>query len=56
MSVGGFRHVPLVDDERRPAGILSVKDIVDYLVEHFPRDVLNIPPEPGKHSRTPEGG
>jgi CBS domain-containing protein len=56
MNVGGFRHVPLVDDERRPVGILSVKDIVDYLVEHFPRDVLNIPPEPGKHSRTPEGG
>ncbi|OGB96954.1 MAG: hypothetical protein A3G35_00505 [candidate division NC10 bacterium RIFCSPLOWO2_12_FULL_66_18] len=56
MSVGGFRHVPLVDADRRTVGILSVKDIVDYLVEHFPRDVLNIPPEPGKHSRTPEGG
>lgn len=56
MSVGGFRHVPLVDADRRPVGILSVKDIVDYLVEHFPRDVLNIPPEPGKHARIPEGG
>jgi CBS domain-containing protein len=56
MSVGGFRHVPLVDADRRPVGILSVKDIVDYLVEHFPREVLNIPPEPGKHARTPEGG
>jgi CBS domain-containing protein len=56
MSVGGFRHVPLVDADRRPVGILSVKDIVDYLVEHFPREVLNIPPEPGKHARIPEGG
>jgi CBS domain-containing protein len=56
MSVGGFRHVPLVDAERRPVGILSIKDIVDYLVEHFPREVFNIPPEPGKHSRIPEGG
>jgi len=56
MSVGGFRHIPLVDAQRRPVGILSVKDIVDYLVEHFPREVLNIPPEPGKHARIPEGG
>jgi CBS domain-containing protein len=56
MSVGGFRHVPLVDADRRPVGILSVKDIVDYLVEHFPGEVLNIPPEPGKHARIPEGG
>jgi CBS domain-containing protein len=56
MSVGGFRHVPLVDADRRPVGILSVKDIVDYLVEHIPREILNIPPEPGKHARIPEGG
>lgn len=56
MSVGGFRHVPLVDAERHPIGILSVKDILDYLVEHIPREILNIPPEPGKHARIPEGG
>ncbi len=56
MSVGGFRHIPLVDADRRPVGMLSVKDIVEYLVEHFPREILNIPPEPGKHARRPEGG
>jgi predicted transcriptional regulator len=56
MSVGGFRHLPLVDEAGRPVGILSVKDIVDYLAEHFPREVLNIPPEPGKQPRIPEGG
>jgi CBS domain-containing protein len=56
MSVGGFRHVPLVDAEGRSVGILSVKDIVDYLAEHFPEEILNIPPEPGRQPRTPEGG
>jgi CBS domain-containing protein len=56
MSVGGFRHVPLVDADRRPVGILSVKDIVEYLVEHIPSEIFNIPPEPGKHARIPEGG
>ncbi|HWT79145.1 MAG TPA: CBS domain-containing protein [Candidatus Methylomirabilis sp.] len=56
MSVGGFRHVPLIDANRRPVGILSMKDIVEYLVEHIPSEILNIPPEPGKHARIPEGG
>ncbi|MGH7818552.1 MAG: CBS domain-containing protein [Candidatus Binatia bacterium] len=46
MSLGGFRHVPLVDDAHRPVGIISVKDIVDYIVDFFP-EVLNVPPEPG---------
>jgi CBS domain-containing protein len=55
MSVGGFRHVPLVDSDGRPVGILSVKDIVEYLVEHIPGEILNIPPEPGRHARIPEG-
>ena len=55
MSVGGFRHVPLVDSDGRPVGILSVKDIVDYLAEHFPQEILNIPPEPGRQPRIPEG-
>jgi CBS domain-containing protein len=56
MSVGGFRHVPLVDAARRPVGIISVKDVIDYLVEFFPRQVYNLPPRPGKdHARVPEG-
>ena len=56
MSVGGFRHLPLVDVHKHPVGILSVKDIVDYLAEHFPQEILNIPPEPGRQPRIPEGG
>src|SRR5574341_799325 len=56
MSVGGFRHVPLVDAQRRPVGMLSVKDVVDWVVEFFPQQVQNVPPEPGKHPQKPEGG
>ncbi len=44
MSVGGFRHVPLVDDKRRPVGVVSVRDIVNHLVDHFPDKVLNVSP------------
>jgi CBS domain-containing protein len=48
MTVGGFRHVPLVDIQKRPVGVLSMKDIVNYFVEHFPAHVLNVPPDPTK--------
>jgi CBS-domain-containing membrane protein len=48
MSVGGYRHVPLVDDEGRPVGILSVKDIVHYIVALFPNEVLTLPPDPAR--------
>jgi CBS domain-containing protein len=41
MSVGGFRHVPIVNADGHPLQVLSVKDIVQFLVEAFPREVLN---------------
>ena len=54
MSVGGFRHVPVVDDDHRPALVISVRDIVEYLVAAFPREVLNLPIQDGL-TRTREG-
>jgi CBS domain-containing protein len=45
MSVGGFRHVTVVDDGDCPVCVLSVRDVVDFLVDHFPGEVLNLPPE-----------
>jgi CBS domain-containing protein len=47
MALGGFRHVPIVDDGGRPAFVVSVRDVVQFLVDFFPRDVLNMPPEFG---------
>jgi CBS domain-containing protein len=44
MSVGGFRHVPIVDRRGHPAFVVSVRDVVELLVERFPREVLNLPP------------
>ncbi|MEZ4863363.1 MAG: thiamine pyrophosphate-dependent enzyme [Caldilineaceae bacterium] len=31
MSVHGFRHLPLVDEQNRPTGIISFRDVVHYL-------------------------
>jgi CBS domain-containing protein len=55
MAVGGFRHIPLVDDEGRPAGVVSMRNIVDYMVELFRTEVLNLPPLPRQVSRAREG-
>lgn len=35
MSIGGFRHIPIVKDGR-PLGVVSVRDIVAYLAQMFP--------------------
>lgn len=57
MSHGGYRHVPLVDGDDRPVGIVSVKDVLDYLAEFFPDQIQNIPPRPGLEiTRDREGG
>jgi CBS domain-containing protein len=55
MEEGGYRHLPVVDAEGRPVGILSVKRIVHYLVEHFPETVYNLPPDPGAVGQDREG-
>jgi CBS domain-containing protein len=55
MEGGGYRHLPVVDDDGRPVGVLSVKRIVHYLVEHFPATIYNLPPEAGAIPQEREG-
>jgi CBS domain-containing protein len=56
MSVGRFRHVPLVDDAGRAAGMISIRDVADLIVELCPEELLNLPSQPqlALHPR-PEG-
>lgn len=54
MEDGGYRHLP-VTFEGKPVGILSVKRIVHYLVEHFPATVYNLPPDPQARQVRREG-
>jgi len=56
MSLGGHRHLPLVDDQGRPVALVSMRAIVEALIEAFPQEILNLPPSPAhSHPRTPEG-
>ena len=41
MSIGGFRHVPVVDASKRPVFVVSVRDVVQLLAESFAHEVLN---------------
>ena len=55
MRNGGYRHFPVIDADGRPIGVLSVKHIVHFLVDHFPEEVYNLPPDPDVTLPTPEG-
>jgi hypothetical protein len=45
--------VPVVDDDGRTTGVVSARDLVDFLVELCPEECLNLPPEPdlARHPR-----
>jgi CBS domain-containing protein len=55
MSLGGYRRLPVLDAEGRPVGLLKVSAILHYLVQHFPKFVYNLPPEPGQTTQDREG-
>jgi CBS domain-containing protein len=55
MSEGGYRHLPIVDGDGRPTGVVAVHGIVHYLVDHFPATVYNLPPDPKAAPREREG-
>lgn len=42
MHIGGYRHIPIVNEKNEPTGVISIKDAVAFLSEFFPEDVLNI--------------
>ena len=44
MSVAGYRTIPLIDEERRPIGIVTVHDFIKWLAHLFPEAVLNLRP------------
>jgi CBS domain-containing protein len=35
MAVGGFRNIPIVDENARPVAVLSVRDVMRHLYELF---------------------
>lgn len=55
MSTGRYRNVPLVDDDGCVVGIVRQQDILRYLAEAFPEELLNLPPRPHQRMKESEG-
>lgn len=57
MVNGGYRHICIVDEDDHPISLVSIKDIVSYIVEFFSQDILNLPPHPIRFgTKNREGG
>lgn len=55
MSKKGYRNLPLVDESGHLQGLVTVRDLLDYLAEHFPYEVYNLPPDPHQINQAREG-
>ena len=56
MTVGGFRNIPIVDENGALVGIISQREVVDYIVSVLPSHVINLPPVPDLEARSKHGG
>jgi len=41
MDTGGYRRLPVVDADGSPVGIVDVKAVTHFLVEHYPEAIYN---------------
>jgi CBS domain-containing protein len=52
MAVSGYRTVPIVDDTRRPIGVITASDVIRWLANEFAETVLNL--RPGDAIKNPQ--
>ena len=57
MHIGGFRHVPIVNDIMKPVGLISISNIISTIADYFSMEIINLPPlERIVDSKMQEGG
>lgn len=56
MVDGKFRHLPVVDADGKAVGILSIRDLLAHVVDFFPEEFLNLPPDPAHEATGRWGG
>lgn len=55
MQTGRYRNVPIVDEQRRLVGVVRQADVIRFLAESFPEELLNLPPRPNQTMKGSEG-
>jgi CBS domain-containing protein len=55
MRTGRYRNVPVVDAQGQLVGVVRQSDIIRYLAESFPEELLNLPPRTNQRIKEPEG-
>ena len=55
MISGGYRHIPIVDKENKPIGVITMQDIINSLGDYFFDDIVNLPPTPLRDQTQREG-
>ncbi len=55
MDEHGYRNVPLVNAEGNLVGNLSASNIIDFLAESFPQEVLSLPPKANQNFSSVDG-
>jgi len=56
MISGGYRHIPIVDANNKPTGVIAMQDIINHLGNYFFDDIVNLPPTPLRDQTQREGG
>ncbi len=56
MDRGGYRNVPLLGAAGRIEGVLRQQDVLEFVAEAFPQEILNLPPRPHQVAEQAEGG
>jgi CBS domain-containing protein len=55
MESGHYRNVPLVEQDGTVIGLLRQQDVIEFIAEAFPQEILNLPPRPHQLMDQPEG-
>ena len=50
LTVGHRRHLPIVDERGHVLGVISIRDILSFIAQRFPEDMMNLPPHPDHES------
>jgi CBS domain-containing protein len=56
MIAEGVDNIPIVDADGKATAVLRSVDVIHFLAETFPEQLLNLPPQPHQTLPKPEGG